>query len=140
MKTNENKEYLGWLSNLIKAIVFLGIYFLFALVVMLFFNTWPKTGLGWLVGLTLGPIAYVLFEGSVRLVHKGINKIPIVMKARQEVQDRNEGKTVSSDRIGYVLIEMMVITAVLMGIGFGVYKLLGDTFDPIISFFKENYG
>jgi len=140
---NQNREYLGWLSRINQAVVltilFTGLWIVLAVVCMAFFRTWPKTALGWVVGLLAAPVVFILAEGLAGLVAAGFGKIPLVSRARQDIEERNKDKTVSSERIMFVLVELVVMAAILGGIVYGIYRLSGDSFAPAVTFFKENF-
>jgi len=136
---NQTKEYLGWMSTLNRIVVVMCVWFFAALGSMLYFWVWPKTALGWAVGLFGAPIAFILAEILVGLVAIGFGKVPIVHRAKQNVLDRTKDKTVSSKRTMFILMELTIVAAFLGAIVYGVYRLSGDTFAPVISFFKENF-
>ena len=104
-----------------------------------FFEIWPKTVLGWILAISLGPLVFLMLQAVGELAHSVFQKIPFLAKLRAIAQEQGKGKKISLSRMGYLFIDIVLFFGVGILILYILSSILGDSTTPIESFYDKHY-
>lgn len=136
---SQQKKYLDPLSKINSLLVILSVWFLLAIFALWFFELWPKTKVGWICSLTVGPAIYLIFQITVEGFTELFKKIPLVDKIRTRVEYETKKKRLSIYRIFYLLIETLALLLIFGFIVFLLYKVFGEGPNTLADFFQHNF-
>ena len=122
-----------------KALIVMALWAAVVVVSLWLFSLWPKTTLGWLLAVFVGPIAFVVFFTVGDLIHEGYRRIPFVQRLHTEVEEDTADQSFSGTRIAFYLLEAVIFIILVSALIFAIHRALGNTFEPIVRFFQENF-
>jgi len=104
-----------------------------------FFEIWPKTLLGWILAISLGPLIFLIFQVVGELAHSVFQKIPFLANLKANAEEQGKGKQISLSRMGYLFIDIVLFVGLGILILSALSSMLGDSTTPIESFFEKHY-
>lgn len=137
IRPTERRSVFGWVSTFLG---FLAIWTILSIMGLWFFSMWPKTPLGWSLALAIGPVVFIIFELLGELAHSGFQRIPGLAGLRSKAEMKGEGRSISGARMSYLFVEILLFVGIAMLLVWAVSRLLGDTLEPVSSFFERHYG
>ena len=109
----------GFFGRLIQSLptylVILGVWFVLAALAYFDLGFRPKSPLGWAGLAALGPLAVILSEAVGEILGELWGKLPVLSTVRDHIMRKTQGKSFSGLRIGWALIEMILILGVIFG-------------------------
>jgi hypothetical protein len=74
-----------------------------------FFGVWPRTAVGWVLVLGLGPIGLLLLVALGDFVSDAIGSLPGVRQADVAVERQTAGRQFSGTRVAYYLVRSLLL-------------------------------
>jgi hypothetical protein len=72
------------------------------------FAIWPKTAIGWLCVVAMGPVAFFVLSAVGELIAGAIGALPGIRHANSLIERRTAGEVISATRIAYYLFAFLV--------------------------------
>jgi hypothetical protein len=111
----------------------------FAFLALWTFSLWPKTLLGWLLTLVVGPVVFIVVQALGEGFCELIRKIPFLKKTRNEIEIKTKNKRTSLTRINYLFFELIIFLAIFGAALYLLHTYLGDSLDPVFNFFNTHF-
>jgi hypothetical protein len=92
------------------------------------FAIWPKTVIGWLCVVAIGPIAFFLLSVLGEFIGGAIGALPGIRHANRLIERRTADEVVSATRIAYYLLAFLVALVPLVYLSWW----LDETVTPIV--------
>jgi hypothetical protein len=81
---------------------------------MLEADSWPKSVTGWLLSLTIGPMAFLLLILVGEFLADSFRRFPLIRSARNQVLDVSSDSSFSGLRIAYLFSESLLFIALIV--------------------------